>query len=103
MKEINNIVRAATRVILARRDARRAVEDGASESAQKKYAATFSQALDELEKSLEALAKVPKRTTPSAPFDWLGAARAVQAVVRVARKVKRGAPVEDVIDAEVIG
>lgn len=102
MSPIDSVVRAAVRVVLTRRDARRATEDGASEAARKKYSAAFSKALDDLEKSLEAVAKKPK-AAPAQPFDWLGAVRAVQAVVRVARRVKKGAPVEDVIDAEVVG
>lgn len=101
MKELDTIVRAAVRVILTRRDAKKAAEDGASEAARKKYGAAFSKALDDLERAVVALPK-PKPGPPPAPFDWMGAFRVVQAIVRTAKKVKKGAPVEDVIEGEIV-
>lgn len=110
MKELDQIVRASVRVILARRDAKRATQDGASEQAQKRYGAAFSKALDDLEKAVDAFAKVPK-PDPAKPagagaaatFDWMGAFRAVQAVVRAAKRVRKGHPVEDIIEGEIVG
>ncbi|MGL4257988.1 MAG: hypothetical protein ACRCSL_16765 [Microbacterium sp.] len=105
MKEIDATIRAAIRVVKARREARRAAEDGASEQAQKKYGAAFSKALDELERALDALAKKqPKPATQAAPFDWGGLAKSALALARLVRKVQ-GRPISqvvDVIDAEVI-
>lgn len=107
MKEIDNVIRAAIRVVVARREARRAAQDGATDAAQRKYGEAFSKRLDDLEKALDALAKKrpsPKRDPQAAPFDWGGLAKSAIELVRLARKVQ-GKSVEkvvEVIDAEVI-
>jgi hypothetical protein len=104
MKEIDHIIRASVRVILTRRDAKRANEDGASESARKKYGVAFTRALDELEVAVEAFGKAPKPTKPAGPpFDWNGPFRAVQAILRMGKRVRKGEKVEDIIEGEIIG
>jgi len=103
MKEIDTLVRAAVAVVKARREAKRASEDGAHAEAKKKYGAAFSAALDDLDKAVVALAKKPKKPgAPAAPFDWAGIAKTAIAMFRMARSVKRGKPIEDVIDGEVV-
>jgi hypothetical protein len=104
MKEIDATIRAAIKVVRARREARRAAEDGASEEAQKRYGAAFSKALDGLEHALAALAKKNPKPSTQTPFDWSGLAKSAVALARLVRKV-RTQPLEqvvDVIDAEVI-
>lgn len=103
--KIDGIIRAAARTVRTHNDLKRAVEDGASAPAQKKYRDAFEKAIAELERALEAFAKalaVKGAKPPAAPIDWMGAVRAVQAIVRTANKVKRGGKVEDVIEGEVI-
>lgn len=101
--KIDGIIRAAARTVSAHRDLKRATEDGANEKALKKYRDAFEKAIGELETVLGAFAAaLAKKPPPSAPFDWNGALRAVQTIVRTANKVKRGAKVEDVIEGEVI-
>jgi hypothetical protein len=106
VKELDTIIRAAVRVVLTRREAQKATEDGASEAARKKYGAAFSKALDELERAVAAFAKAPKPAkAPAAPFNWAGLTKSVIALARLARKVQGKNNVEqvvDVIDAEVI-
>ncbi len=102
--KIDGIIRAAARTVSAHRDLKRATEDGANEKALKKYRDAFEKAIGELETVLEAfaMALAKRKPAPSAPFDWNGALRAVQTLVRTAGKVRRGAKVEDVIEGEVI-
>lgn len=100
---IDPIIRAAARTVRTHADLKRATVDGASEPAVKKYKAAFEQAIDELEKALEAFAKaLSAKKPPSAPIDWMGALRAAQAIMKAATKVRRGAKVEDVIEGEIV-
>jgi hypothetical protein len=103
MKELDTLVRTAVAVVKTRREARRADADGANDAAKKKYGAAFSSALDDLDKAVVALAKKPKKPgAPAAPFDWAGIAKTAIAMFRMAKSVKRGRPIEDVIDGEVV-
>lgn len=104
MKEIDNLIRASIAVVKARREAKRAQADGASAEALKKYSTAFHKSLDALDAAVAAVAKIPKTPAqPTTPFDWGGLAKAAIAMVRMAKSVRRGKPIEDVIDAEVIG
>lgn len=106
MKELDTLVRAAVAVVKTRREAKRASEDGANDAAKKRYGAAFSVALDDLDKAVVAFAKKPKKpgapAAPTTPFDWAGIAKTAIAMFRMARSVKRGKPIEDVIDGEVV-
>jgi len=103
MKPIDAIIRTSARTVRTYKDLARAREDGASDAARKKYEAAFEKAISELERALEAFASaLAKKPAPAAPFDWMGAVRAVKTIVGVANKVRRGGKIEDVIEGEIV-
>lgn len=111
MKELDAVIRAAVAVVKARREARRATQDGASEDAQRRYGKAFSKALDGLDAAVVAFGRKAPSPAPGAAksdgWDWAGIAKAGIAVAKAVNRAKReGRPVAsavgDIIDAEIV-
>jgi hypothetical protein len=108
-KEISTVIRAASRVVSAHRDLKRARAEEAAEPTRVKYRKALSEALEALDKAVVAAAKFARTTPPETsgkPFDWAGPLKVALKGLRLVNELRGGRVSPDraldVIDAEII-